>query len=97
MREFFIFVSHFEKGDSLNSKEKLIEKIHNGEPWDSQLESGLMGFGFQAPSKCWKDLTSLAKDVNFKNLYPQFFSRLLDGKALNDCEYSLTHTSDIKG
>ncbi len=65
----------------MNSKEILIEKIHNGEPWDSQLESGLMDFGFQSPSKCWKDLISLAKDVNFKKLYPQFFSRLLEISA----------------
>jgi [glutamine synthetase] adenylyltransferase / [glutamine synthetase]-adenylyl-L-tyrosine phosphorylase len=81
LRELCIFVSYFAKGDSLNSKETLIEKIHNGESWDSQLESELMDFGFQAPSKCWKDLISLAKDINFKKLYPQFFSRLLEISA----------------
>jgi [glutamine synthetase] adenylyltransferase / [glutamine synthetase]-adenylyl-L-tyrosine phosphorylase len=65
----------------LNSKEILIEKIHNAEAWDDQLESSLMEFGFEAPSKCWKDLISLAKAVNFKKLYPQFFSRLLEISA----------------
>jgi [glutamine synthetase] adenylyltransferase / [glutamine synthetase]-adenylyl-L-tyrosine phosphorylase len=65
----------------LNSKETLIEKIHDAEAWDDQLESSLMEFGFQVPSKCWKDLISLAKSVNFKKLYPQFFSRLLEISA----------------
>ena len=74
---FFVFWN-IKKGDSLNAKESLIEKIHNGEPWDSQLESGLMDFGFQTPSISWKDLISLAKDINFKKLYPNFFSRLLE-------------------
>ena len=65
----------------MNSKEKLIEKIHNCEAWDDQLESSLMEFGFQVPSKCWKDLISIAKAVNFKKLYPQFFSSLLEISA----------------
>jgi glutamate-ammonia-ligase adenylyltransferase len=65
----------------LNSKETLIEKIHNCEAWDDQLESSLKEFGFQVPSKCWKDLISLSKAVNFKKLYPQFFSRLLEISA----------------
>jgi len=65
----------------LNSKEKLIEKIHNCEAWDDQLESSLMEFEFQVPSKCWKDLISLSKAVNFKKLYPQFFSSLLEISA----------------
>ena len=50
----------------MNSKEKLIEKIHNYEAWDDQLKSSLMGFGFQDPSKCWNDLISIAKAINFK-------------------------------
>jgi [glutamine synthetase] adenylyltransferase / [glutamine synthetase]-adenylyl-L-tyrosine phosphorylase len=62
----------------LNFKATLIEKIHNCEAWDDQLESSLKEFGFQVPSKCWKDLISLAKAVNFKKIYPQFFSRLLE-------------------
>jgi [glutamine synthetase] adenylyltransferase / [glutamine synthetase]-adenylyl-L-tyrosine phosphorylase len=65
----------------MNSKEKLIEKIHNYEAWDDQLKSSLMGFGFQDPSKCWNDLISIAKAVNVKKLYPQFFSRLLEISA----------------
>jgi [glutamine synthetase] adenylyltransferase / [glutamine synthetase]-adenylyl-L-tyrosine phosphorylase len=61
-----------------------------------------MEFGFQDPSKCWKDLISLAKAVNFKKLYPQFFSRLLDisarshnaDLALHNLEYFSEKFSD---
>jgi len=63
------------------SKENIIEKILDCSPWDDQLASGLMNYGFQEPSKTWKDLTNIAKSANFKKLYPHFFSRLLDLSA----------------
>lgn len=65
----------------MNSKELLIEKIHSGEPWDPALESDVVEFGFQNASKVWKDLISLAHCANFKKLYPNFFSILLEVSA----------------
>ncbi|MEK9627971.1 MAG: bifunctional [glutamate--ammonia ligase]-adenylyl-L-tyrosine phosphorylase/[glutamate--ammonia-ligase] adenylyltransferase [Nitrospinota bacterium] len=62
----------------MNSKENIIEKILDCSPWDDQLSSAFMAFGFQEPSKTWNDLISIAKCVNFRKLYPHFFSRLLD-------------------
>ena len=63
------------------SKENIIEKILDCSPWDDQLAPDLMNYGFQEPSKTWKELTNLAKSANFKKLYPHFFSRLLDLSA----------------
>ena len=65
----------------MTSKESIIEKILDCSPWDDQLASSLTSYGFQEPSKTWKDLISLAKSVNFKKLYPLFFSTLLDLSA----------------
>ena len=65
----------------MNSKETLVEKIHNCEPWEPRLESSLAVFRFQEPSKSWKDFISLAKCTDFKKLYPNFFSNLLDLSA----------------
>ncbi|MBT6717688.1 MAG: bifunctional [glutamate--ammonia ligase]-adenylyl-L-tyrosine phosphorylase/[glutamate--ammonia-ligase] adenylyltransferase [Nitrospina sp.] len=62
----------------MNSKEILLGKIHNSEPWDSTLEPSLVEYGFQEPSKSWKDLISLACSANFNKFYPNFFSRLLE-------------------
>ena len=63
------------------SKENLVEKIHNCAPWESDVEKSLAVFGFQEPSKSWKDFISLASCTDFKNLYPNFFSSLLDLSA----------------
>ena len=63
------------------SKENIIEKILDCSPWDDQLAPDLMNYGFQEPSKTWKELTNLAKSANFEKLYPHFFSRLLDLSA----------------
>ena len=65
----------------MTSKEALIEKIHNCTPWEPGLESSLAVFGFQEPSKSWKDFISLANFTDFKKLYPNFFSNLLDLSA----------------
>ena len=65
------------------SKENIIEKILGCSPWDDQLAPDLMNYGFQEPSKTWKELTNIAKTANFKKLYPHFFSRLLDLSALS--------------
>tara|TARA_Y100000588_G_scaffold189003_1_gene202950 strand:+ start:1190 stop:4381 length:3192 start_codon:yes stop_codon:yes gene_type:complete len=65
----------------MNSKEALVEKIHNCVPWDPGLASSLGIFGFQQPSKSWKDFISLAKCTDFNKLYPNFFSSLLDLSA----------------
>lgn len=65
----------------MNSKETIIEKIHNCEAWKSELENSLAEFGFQEPSKSWKALISLSRCLNFKKLYPLFFSRLLNLSA----------------
>ena len=50
------------------SKENIIEKILDCSPWDDQLAPDLMNYGFQEPSKTWKELTNLAKSANFKKL-----------------------------
>ena len=63
------------------SKENLVEKIHNCTPWESDLEKSLAVFGFQEPTKSWKDFISLANSTDFKKLYPNFFSSLLDLSA----------------
>ena len=60
------------------SKEKILEKIIACSPWDEKLASGIRAYGFQDPEKAWNGLISLANCVNFKKLYPLFFSRLLD-------------------
>ena len=65
----------------MNSKEALVEKIHNCVPWEPGLASSLVIFGFQEPSKSWKDFISLAKCTDFNKLYPNFFSSLLDLSA----------------
>ncbi len=65
----------------MKTKEALIEKIHNCAPWEPGLESSLAVFGFQEPSKSWKDFISLAKGTDCKKLYPNFFSNLLDLSA----------------
>jgi len=65
----------------MNVKETLVKKIHNHEPWEPSLKTSLAKFGFQEPSKSWKDLISLANYANFKKLYPNFFSCLLDLSA----------------
>lgn len=59
------------------AKESIIEKIHNCQPWDDDLEAALKDFGFQNPSNSWQDFISLSQSANFKKLYPHFFPSLL--------------------
>ena len=58
------------------SKENIIEKIIVCSPWTEQFDCKLRDYGFQNPKKAWNGFTSLAKCVNFKKLYPVFFSNL---------------------
>ena len=60
------------------SKENIIEKIIACSPWTEQFSCRLEDFGFREPKKAWNGFISLAKCVNFKKLYPIFFSKLLD-------------------
>ncbi|HCG71710.1 MAG TPA: hypothetical protein DE038_00225, partial [Nitrospina sp.] len=62
----------------MTSKENIIGQILECSPWDDRLAPGLMSYGFQEPSKIWKDLISLSRCANFKKLYPHFFSKLLE-------------------
>ena len=56
------------------SKENIIEKIIACYPWTEQFAYKLEDYGFQDPKKAWNGFISLAKCVNFKKLYPGFFS-----------------------
>ena len=62
----------------MTSKENIIGQIHDCSPWHDLLAPCLMNYGFQEPSKTWKDLISLSHCANFKKLYPNFFSKLLE-------------------
>jgi len=70
------------------SKENIIEKIIACSPWTKIFAFKLRDYGFQNPEKAWNGFISLAKCVNFKKLYPVFFSKLLD-------LFSRSHNADL--
>ncbi len=56
----------------------LCRNIHELRPWDDSFEKCLKEFGFAEPQKAWKNLTTLSGHAKFSELFPDFFSTLLD-------------------
>ena len=56
---------------------RLIDRILISAPWKEELEESLLKVGFDDPKKSWAHLTVLAKEINFRDLFPDFFPKLL--------------------
>ena len=58
-------------------KPEWIKDVYAQRPWDLGYEAILSIYKFEDPKKAWLNLTTLARHINFDDLFPQFFPELL--------------------
>jgi len=61
----------------MNITSELQSWLLENRAWNDEIEAALTEIGFEKPESAWRILIELRRKVNFKNLYPQFFSSFL--------------------
>lgn len=68
----------------------ICQEIYNSQSWDETLAAHLREF--DAPQKTWETLVSLARQANFRELFPTFFPSLMEFVAQSyDPDLALTN------
>ena len=58
----------------MNDSNTLGSWLFEKKPWSNEIEAALAEGGFEQPESAWRILSSISKQSNFAQLYPQFFS-----------------------
>ncbi|MBI5427863.1 MAG: bifunctional [glutamate--ammonia ligase]-adenylyl-L-tyrosine phosphorylase/[glutamate--ammonia-ligase] adenylyltransferase [Nitrospinae bacterium] len=62
----------------MNKSADICQWIYQNRPWDALVETSLGESGFSEPQNAWRNLTALAGQANFQELFPAFFPAALE-------------------